>query len=218
MLLTALLLSVAPWEGRIFVDPNPPDAEVFVDDERCASPCEVGTPTPGRHVILVRKTGYEHRTIEVTVSALDDRRFVHVELFPVQLDAEKNLRFAKNVRASGWALLGVSLATMATAGILELSLTSRLTERANAAAVPQDAPLADRARASDAAQAALQAQTATLGVAIAGGAILAAAVALLAFGPDPSAVEAKARVAPVSLRPIVGPTLGGAHAGFALGF
>src|SRR5688572_8760833 len=122
MLLTALLLSVAPWEGKITVDTKPADASVLVDGAECALPCEVGDPTPGRHVIRVRKDGFEERIVEID-TALNERRFVHVDLFPLQMDAAKNLAFAKGVRTTGWVLLGTSLVTIATAGILQLTLT-----------------------------------------------------------------------------------------------
>lgn len=211
MLLAALLLSVAPWEGKITVATTPADAEVLVDGDTCAQPCELGDPSPGRHVIRVRQEGFEERIVEID-TALNERKFVNVVLFPLQTDPAKNLAFAKGVRTTGWVLLGTSLATMATAGILQLTLNTRLSERAEQWQLGSDS-LADRARSLTATNDAARAQAATIGVAVAGGAMLVGAVAMLAFGPDPKKLEAKLSVEGVTFMPIVGPSMG-----LALGF
>lgn len=215
MLITTLLLAAAPWEGKIIVDVAPAGAEVFVDDNACAEPCEVSEPSPGRHVILVRKDGFEHRTVEIETK-LDERKFVHVQLFALQTDPQKQLQFAKNVRTAGWVLLGTSLATMATAGILQLALVGKINDNTSGQwnlgdsvqGTPPNSPAWQWQRT----------QTASIGLAVAGGAVLAGAVAMLAFGPDPTGAAGKTKVDAVSVKPTIGPTVGGAHAGLTLGF
>ncbi len=202
-----LLMAVAPWEGLITVDPTPNDAEVFVDDDRCASPCEAANLTPGRHKIMVRREGYEHRVIELETK-LNERRFVHVDLFPIQSE-DAQLKYARKLRITGWALLGASLATGATAGILQMTLVSQANERASAA---PSANLAEQAQRSRLVHGAQQAQMATIGIAIAGGAVLAGAIAILAGGPDPHP-KASTDVE-VTFMPVLGPT----YAGVTLGF
>ena len=181
MLIPMMLLAVAPWEGLVTVDTTPKDAEVFVDDERCESPCEAGNLTPGRHAIMVRREGFEHRVVELDTK-LNERRFVHVDLFPIQSE-DAQLIFAKKLRVTGWALLGVSLATVATSGILQMTLVPQSQERAGSA--PNDS-LAEQAQRSQLIHRAQQVQMATIGIAIAGGAVLAGAIAILAGGQAPT--------------------------------
>jgi hypothetical protein len=90
-----------------------------------------------------------------------------------------------------------------------MTLVSQANERANAAPTSNLAEQAQRSRLVHSAQ---QAQLATIGIAVAGGAVLAGAIALLAGSADPQ--PSASTDVEVTVHPVIGP----AYAGVTLGF
>ncbi|MCL2326162.1 MAG: PEGA domain-containing protein [Proteobacteria bacterium] len=106
--------------GTLIVTSNVPGADVFIGGRRVGMAAEFASNAQpisllsGRHMVIVRKDGYNQDPgIELTIEG-DKQQTVHVDL-TVAIDENK----IKGVmKITGWTTLGVGLGSLAAAGLV----------------------------------------------------------------------------------------------------